>query len=52
MSSTHIPIERAIPMFSIIKEFKNLSSADLEAIVQACHWNRYEAGEEIVRYHR
>lgn len=47
----NIPIDRAIAMLSTVKEFKNLSSEDLEAIAKVCHWHRYEANQDIVRYH-
>lgn len=38
-------------MLSIIKEFQNLSSKELDTVADICHWNRYESGEDIVRYH-
>ncbi len=47
----NIPIDRAIAMLSTVKEFKNLSSEDLEAIAKVCHWHRYESNQDIVRYH-
>jgi CRP-like cAMP-binding protein len=47
----NIPPERGCAILSIIKEFKGLSSSDLETIARVCHWHRYEVGEEIVRYH-
>lgn len=50
MQVTHIPLERAIGMLAMIKDFKNLSASDLSAIAQVCHWHRYDAGEAIVRY--
>ncbi|MBA2483124.1 MAG: Crp/Fnr family transcriptional regulator [Nitrosomonas sp.] len=43
--------ERASAMLAVIKEFQTLSPLDLEAVEQACHWHRYDAGEDIVRYH-
>jgi len=43
--------DRACAFLSVIKEFKDLSLTDLEAIAQVCQWYRYGAGEEIVRYH-
>lgn len=46
-----IPFERATALLSNIKDFKDLSLADLEAVAKVCHWYRYETGEEIVRYH-
>lgn len=46
-----IPLERAIALLSNIKDFKDLSLADLEVVAKVCHWHRYETGEEIVRYH-
>lgn len=51
MNTKDISPERACAMLSVIKEFKDLSLANLEAIAQVCHWHRYEAGEEIIRYH-
>ncbi|MEK6736282.1 MAG: cyclic nucleotide-binding domain-containing protein, partial [Pseudomonadota bacterium] len=51
MTTRHIPPDRASAMLASIKEFQTLSVADMEAIAQVCHWHRYEAGEEIVRYH-
>ena len=51
MTTRHIPLDRACALLSVIKEFRNLSHNDLEAIAHVCHWHRYEAGEEIVRYH-
>lgn len=51
MTTQHLPPDRACALLSAVKEFKDLSLTDLEAVVQACHWHRYEAGEEIVRYH-
>ncbi len=51
MTTRNISSERACAMLSVIKEFKGLSSTDLEAIAKVCHWHRYGAGEEIVRYH-
>ncbi len=38
-------------MLSIIKEFQNLSSKELDTAADVCHWHRYESGEDIVRYH-
>lgn len=46
-----LSLERAIAMLSGIKEFRSLSTTDLEAVAQVCHWHRYEAGESIVQYH-
>lgn len=51
MTTRHFPPDRACAFLSAIKEFKNLSLMDLEVIAQVCQWYRYEAGEEIVRYH-
>jgi len=51
MTTRHIPPDRASAMLASIKEFQALSLEDLEAVAQVCHWHRYEAGEEIVRYH-
>jgi CRP-like cAMP-binding protein len=51
MTTRHIPLDRACALLSVIKEFKNLSLTDLEAIAQVCQWHRYEVGKEIVRYH-
>jgi CRP/FNR family transcriptional regulator, cyclic AMP receptor protein len=50
-ATRQISAERASAMLAVIKEFQTLSSADLEIVAQACHWHRYEAGENIVRYH-
>lgn len=50
-NTRHISPDRACVFLSAIKEFKNLSLLNLEAIAQVCHWHRYEEGEEIVRYH-
>ncbi len=38
-------------MLSAVKEFQGLSLVDLETINEACNWQRYEANEDIVRYH-
>lgn len=38
-------------MLSVVREFHDLSSTDIETIADACHWHRYEAGEDVVRYH-
>ena len=46
-----ISAERAIAMLTVIKEFQVLSLVDLETVAHACYWHRYEAGEDIVRYH-
>ena len=46
-----ISLERAIALLSNIKDFKDLSLADLEVVAKVCHWHRYKAREEIVRYH-
>ena len=51
MTTRQISPDRACAFLSVIKEFKGLSLTDLEAIAQVCQWHRYEAGEEIVRYH-
>ncbi|GJL73839.1 MAG: cyclic nucleotide-binding protein [Nitrosomonas sp.] len=51
VSTRQISDERAIAMLAVIKEFQTLSSADLGAVAQVCHWHRYEAGESIVHYH-
>ena len=51
MTIRQILPDRACALLSVIKEFRNLSSSDLEAIAHVCHWHRYEEGEEIVRYH-
>ncbi len=46
-----ISVERACAMLSTIKEFRALSSTDLAEIGSACHWRRYDEGEEIIRFH-
>ena len=51
MTTRNIPPDRASAMLAGIKEFQALSLEDLEAVARVCHWHRYEAGEEIVRYH-
>ena len=51
MTTRHISSDRACAFLSVIKEFKNLSLANLEAIAQVCQWHRYETNEAIVRYH-
>ena len=51
VATRQISSERAIAMLAVIKEFQGLSSVDMEAVAQGCHWHRYEAGEGIVRYH-
>lgn len=51
MTTRNIPPDRASAMLASIKEFQTLSLEDLEAVAKVCHWHRYEAGEEIVRYH-
>lgn len=48
---TNITYERAIALLSNIKDFKDLSLTDLEVVAKVCHWYRYKAREEIVRYH-
>jgi CRP/FNR family transcriptional regulator, cyclic AMP receptor protein len=51
MSTRHISKERAVAMLSVVKEFQGLSLVGLETISDVCHWHRYEANEDIVRYH-
>lgn len=51
MSTRHISPERAGAMLAQVTEFRDLPPKDLEEIVQACHWHRYEEGECIVRHH-
>ena len=51
MTTRNIPAERAHAMLSVIKEFQCLSPTDIEMVAAACQWHRYEAGNEIVRYH-
>jgi CRP/FNR family transcriptional regulator, cyclic AMP receptor protein len=51
MTTRTIPAERAGAMLSGIKGFQGLSPKDIEMAAAACQWHRYEAGNEIVRYH-
>lgn len=51
MTTRNIPVERATAMLSVIREFQCLSLTDIEMVAAACQWHRYEAGNEIVRYH-
>ena len=51
MTTRNIPAERANAMLSVIKEFQCLSHVDIEMVAAACQWHRYEAENEIVRYH-
>jgi CRP-like cAMP-binding protein len=51
MTTRNIPVERATAMLSVIREFQCLSPSDIEMVAAACQWHRYEAGNEIVRYH-
>ncbi|MBL8496656.1 Crp/Fnr family transcriptional regulator [Nitrosomonas sp. JL21] len=51
MTVRHLPLERACALLTTIKEFNGLSLPDREMIAQVCQWHRYEAGEEILRYH-
>lgn len=51
MTTRNIPVERATAMLSVIREFQCLSPSDIEMVATACQWHRYEAGNEIVRYH-
>lgn len=51
MTTRNISADRAIAMLSVIKGFQCLSPRDIEMIAAVCHWHRYEAGNEIVRYH-
>lgn len=51
MTTRNISTERTSAMLSVINEFRSLPSTDLETIAEVCHWHRYEAGEDIVRYH-
>ncbi|QOJ22311.1 MAG: Crp/Fnr family transcriptional regulator [Gammaproteobacteria bacterium] len=51
MSTRNISPERAIAMLTTIKEFQHLSTEDMAKIAAACQWHRYDAGNEIVRYH-
>ncbi|MCB1984123.1 MAG: Crp/Fnr family transcriptional regulator [Burkholderiales bacterium] len=46
-----ISVERACAMLSTIKEFQALSPSDLVEIANACHWDRYHTGKEIIRFH-
>lgn len=47
----NIPIDRATAMLSVIREFQHLPPKDIEMVAAACQWHRYDAGNEIVRYH-
>ncbi len=38
-------------MLTGIKEFQCLSPRDIEIVAASCQWHRYEAENEIVRYH-
>ncbi|MBL8499127.1 MAG: Crp/Fnr family transcriptional regulator [Nitrosomonas sp.] len=51
MKMRNIPSDRATAMLSAIKEFQHLPPKDIETIAAACQWHRYDAGNEIVRYH-
>lgn len=51
MTTRNIPPDRAGAMLAQVKEFRDLPPKDLEEIVQACHWHRYEEGECVVRHH-
>jgi CRP-like cAMP-binding protein len=51
MSTRNISPERAIAMLTTIKEFQHLSTEDMAKIAAACQWHRYDASNEIVRYH-
>ncbi|MBY0473442.1 MAG: Crp/Fnr family transcriptional regulator [Nitrosomonas sp.] len=51
MTTRNIPADRTTAMLSVIKEFQCLSPQDIEMVAAACQWHRYEAGNEIVRYH-
>lgn len=50
-TTRQISAERASILLSVIKEFQELSSADLTKVARVCHWHRYEPNESIVRYH-
>lgn len=51
MTIRSITVDRAVSMLSVIKEFQCLSPQDIAMVAAACHWHRYQAGNEIVRYH-
>jgi CRP-like cAMP-binding protein len=51
MDCKNISLERAIQLLSLIKDFKEFSSVDLEAVAKVCHWQHYHKEEAIVRYH-
>lgn len=51
MNMRNIPSDRATAMLSAIREFQHLPPKDIETIAAACQWHRYDAGNEIVRYH-
>ncbi len=38
-------------MLSVVKEFHDLSSAELRMVAETCHWHSYKVSENIVRYH-
>ncbi len=51
MTIRYISLDRACALLAVIKEFKDLSLTNLEAIAQVCQWHWYEVNEEIIRYH-
>lgn len=51
MTTRNISTERANAMLTGIEEFQCLSPRDIEIVATSCQWHRYEAENEIVRYH-
>ncbi|MEP6878894.1 MAG: Crp/Fnr family transcriptional regulator [Nitrosospira sp.] len=50
MTSLTMSPERACVLLSGIKEFQGLDCTELQPVAQFCHWHRYSAGQEIIRY--
>jgi CRP/FNR family transcriptional regulator, cyclic AMP receptor protein len=50
MATLPITPERARVLLASIKEFNCLSSTNLDEVAKYCHWRRFAAGQEIVKY--
>jgi len=51
MTTRNISPDRASAMLAQVKEFRDLPPKDLDEVVQACHWVRFDEGQCVVRHH-
>lgn len=50
MTTRNIPPDRACAMLAQVTEFRDLPPIDLNEVVNACHWVRFDDGECVVRH--